>query len=352
MRFRSYDVGFRMRLRRLVIPVCCVLTAAACSDDGTTDAVPPVETDAARSGAPSGDPLEVTTELGVVRGTESEREGVRAFLTIPYAAPPTGNDRWRVPQPREPYDGPLDATAPGGSCPQDVGSSTARFTVIPTPEEDCLTLNVWSPADADGLPVMFWIYGGGLRAGSAHQPYYIGDDLASEGVVVVSANYRLGAFGFLATDELADDSDDGSFGNYGLADQAAALEWVQENVAAFGGDPDNVTIFGESAGGGSVCAHLASPRSEGLFQRAIVQSGGGCDRLQDAEEAQTAGAELLEAAGCTDLACLRDVPTDELLALDFDANFVADGVRLSETGRTRAERGEVSDVEVLLGSNA
>jgi para-nitrobenzyl esterase len=271
---------------------------------------------------------------------------------MPYAAPPTGANRWRPPQPREPYDGPLDATAPGGSCAQDVGSSTARFTTIPTPEDDCLTLNVWAPDGAEGLPVMFWIHGGGLRAGSAHQPYYVGDDLASEGVVVVSANYRLGAFGFLATDELADESNDGSYGNYGVADQAAALEWVQNNIAAFGGDPENVTIFGESAGGGSVCAHLASPGSEGLFDRAIIESGGGCDNLQDGAEAQAAGAAFLEAVGCDDIACMREVPTEAVLAAEFDANFVADGVLLSETGRERAEAGELEGIEVITGSNA
>ena len=333
-----------MKPRRLVVPLCVMLLAAACSDDG--------DGSGGSNAAASGDPLEITTELGVVRGTDSAIDGVRAFLTLPYAAEPTGENRWRPPQPREPYDGSLDATTPGGSCPQDVGSSTARFTTIPTPGEDCLSLNVWAPADADGLPVMFWVYGGGLRAGSAHQPYYVGDDLAAEGVVVVSANYRLGAFGFLATDELADEGDDGSYGNYGLADQAAALEWVQSNIAAFGGDPDNVTIFGESAGGGSVCAHLASPMSEGLFDRAIIESGGGCDNLQAGDEAQTAGAALLDGLGCADIACLREVPTEAVLAAEFDANFVADGVRLSETGRERAAAGELEGIEVITGSNA
>ena len=343
-----------MKATRLAIPICCALLvlagATACSgsdgDDGSSNG------DRGERSEPA-DPLLVETRLGEVRGEASEVEGVRAFLALPYAAPPTGDDRWRPPQPRERYDGTFDATTPGASCPQEVGGSTARFTVIPDPDEDCLTLSVWAPDEADGLPVMVWFHGGGLRAGSAHQPYYQGDDLAAEGVVVVGVNYRLGPFGFLATDEMAEESDDGSFGNYGLADQAAALEWVQANVPAFGGDPDNVTIFGESAGGGSVCAHLASPASQGLFHRAIVQSGGGCDRLQDGAEAQAAGREFLRAAGCADLACLRELPTERILAVDAGfGNFVDDGVRLTETARDRAERGELEGVPVMTGSNA
>jgi para-nitrobenzyl esterase len=332
-----------VRLRYLALPISCLLVAAACSggdDDDDTAASP-------------ADPLEITTELGAVRGTESEVGGVRSFLAMPYAAPPTGDARWRPPQPRDPYDGTFDATHPGQSCPQEVGGSTARFTVIPDPDEDCLTLSVWSPDDARDLPVMVWIHGGGLRAGSAHQPYYQGDDLASEGVVVVGVNYRLGPFGFLATGELEDESDDGSYGNYGLADQTAALEWVQDNVAAFGGDPDNVTIFGESAGGGSVCAHLASPASDGLFDHAIIESGGGCNRLQDGDEAQAAGERLMRRLGCDDIACLRGLPSERILATDSGfGSFVNDGVRLPETGLARAERGDLDGVEVITGSNA
>jgi para-nitrobenzyl esterase len=334
----------RVQLRCLAIPICCLLVAiaAGCSDgDDDGDAASPA------------DPLEITTELGTVRGTESAVDGVRAFLAMPYAAPPTGDNRWRVPQPPNPYEPTFDATRPGKSCPQEVGGSTARFTVIPDPDEDCLTVSVWSPDDARDLPVMVWIHGGGLRAGSAHQPYYQGDDLAAEGVVVVGVNYRLGPFGFLATGELEDESDDGSYGNYGLADQTAALEWVQDNAAAFGGDPDNVTIFGESAGGGSVCAHLASPASEGLFDRAVIQSGGGCNRLQAGDEAKAAGERLVRTLGCDDIACLRRLPTEHILATDSGfGSFVNDGVRLPETGLERAERGDLDEVEVIIGSNA
>jgi para-nitrobenzyl esterase len=330
--------------RRALIIVCLALVVASCSnghDDGSR-----------AKATPAGDPLRVTTSLGQVRGTHSAVNGVRAFLSMPYAAPPTGANRWRPPQPRARYRGVLDATRPGHACPQNTGDSTARFTKIPSATEDCLNLDVWSPTGAKDLPVMFWIHGGGLRAGSAHQVYYQGDDLASEGVVVVSANYRLGAFGFLATNELASESRDGSFGNYGLADQVAALEWVRRNGKAFGGDPRNVTILGESAGGASVCAHLASPGSDRLFRRAIVESGGGCGQLQEPTAAKAAGAKFLQTVGCADMACLRKVPTDKILATDFDASFVADGVRMTDTGRTRAQRGDLRGKQVIIGSNA
>jgi para-nitrobenzyl esterase len=338
-----------VRLRLLVPLWCVLLLAAACSGDD--DAGEAADASADASEAPS-DPLQISTELGTVQGADSAVEGVRAFLRIPYAAPPTGADRWRPPQPREPYDGVLDATQPGGSCPQDVGGSTARFTTIPDPEEDCLTLSVWAPTDAEDRPVMFWIHGGGFRAGSAHQPYYAGDNLAARGVVVVNVNYRLGPLGFLATDELAEESEDGSYGNYGIADQQAGLEWVQSNIAAFGGDPDNVTIFGESAGGASVCAHLASPASDGLFQRAIVESGGGCNRMFDGDDAKAAGEQYLASVGCEVIACARDLPTDTLIGAQFDPGLTGDGVTMPTTGRERAADGELDDVDVMIGSNA
>jgi para-nitrobenzyl esterase len=327
--------------------VCVALLGAACSGGGGGAASGPTSTRPA-------DPLLVPTDLGPVRGRPAGGAAgdVRAFLALPYAAPPTGANRWRPPQARAPYGTEFDATKTGASCPQNVGGSTARFIETPPPDEDCLTLSVWAPAAAEKLPVMFWIHGGGLRAGSAHQPYYGGDVLASKGVVVVGVNYRLGPFGFLATDGLARESADGSVGDYGLADQTAGLEWVKRNVAAFGGDPTNVTIFGESAGGGSVCAHLASRPSKGLFHRAIIQSGGGCDRVAAKPEALAAGAELSARLGCGDAACLRAKPTDEIVAAGSGGAFVADGVRLSGTGREAAERGGLDGIPVLIGSNA
>lgn len=296
------------------------------------------------------DQLTVETSSGAVHGADSAVAGVRQFLAIPYAAPPVGERRWRPPEPAPSWTEPLDATAPGASCPQSSEGVTAAVTVMPAWNEDCLTLSVWTPHDAVDLPVMVWFHGGGLTEGSAHQPLYIGDHLADRGVVVVNVNYRLGALGFLATDGLAAEGG-GAFGNYGLADQVAALHWVADNVQRFGGDADNVTIFGESAGGFSVCAHLASAASAGLFDRAIVQSGGGCDQFQPAAEAVTAGTAFLEANGCADLACLRAAPAEQLLATSFSPALVADGTILTTTALDQATAGTVMP-PVLIGSNA
>ena len=276
---------------------------------------------------------------------------MRAFLTIPYAAAPVGELRWRSPQPVESWQQPRDATAPGASCPQSTEGVTAAVTVIPPWNEDCLTLSVWAPHDADGLPVMVWFHGGGLSEGSAHQPLYIGDHLAARGVVVVNVNYRLGALGFLAADALAAEPD-GSFGNFGLADQVAALQWVADNVEQFGGDAGNVTIFGESAGGSSVCAHLTSTASAGLFDHAIVQSGGGCGRLQPEDQATAAGTAFVDATGCGDPACLRALPVEQVLATPFSPTIVADGTNLTTTALDSALAGEPPAAPVLIGSNA
>lgn len=214
----------------------------------------------AAQGNRSGD--EVRTQEGQVRGNTAN--GVTSFKGIPYAAPPVGVLRWREPQPVKPWSKILDATKFGPSCMQtdDLPKS-----------EDCLTLNLWRPANASSrLPVMVWIYGGALAHGNT--PQYPGDALARQGVIVVSMNYRMGRFGFFAHPALTAESPDEVHGNYGYLDQIAALKWVQRNIEAFGGDPKNVTIFGESAGGGSVMVHLISPLSRGLFARAILESPG------------------------------------------------------------------------------
>jgi para-nitrobenzyl esterase len=340
-------------MRRLYFLSVFLLLIAACSgsgdDEGSSD--PPAQTVSTTTTETPSDPFEIGTDLGVVVGAESDVAGVRAFLTIPFAAPPTGENRWRMPQPHEGWDEPLDATSPGPSCPQPADSLFNQLLDIPESDEDCLTLNVWSPEDADGLPVMVWIHGGGLSTGSAHQPYYIGDQLAGTGIVVVSMNYRLGALGFLATDELADEGASAGFGNYGLADQAAALEWTQRNIAAFGGDPEAVTIVGESAGGFSVCGHLASPASAGLFRQASILSGGGCNRLRDGDDARRAGQRFMEAVGCDDLGCLRSLPVDELLGGPSPASLVDDGITYEGTAYQRAVAGDL-DIPLLIGSNA
>jgi para-nitrobenzyl esterase len=211
----------------------------------------------------AGDPTLVKTESGLVRGVAAN--GVISWKGIPYAAPPVGNLRWREPQPAAAWSRVLDAKQFGSACMQE--------DKVPK-SEDCLTLNVWSPAapSSQPLPVMVWIHGGAMVHGSS--AIYPADALAAQGVVVVSMNFRLGRLGYFAHPALAAEAPNEVHGNYGYMDQRAALEWVQRNIAAFGGDPNQVTIFGESAGGGSVLAHLVSPMSRGLFQRAILQSPG------------------------------------------------------------------------------
>jgi para-nitrobenzyl esterase len=218
--------------------------------------------------------LTVSTDCGPVRGKESGDGKVRIFLGIPFAAPPVGPLRWKPPQPPAPWKDARDATAFGPRCMQPELMKSVFFR-DPGPSEDCLTLNVWSPQGASKLPVMVWIYGGSFAIGASSEPRYDGDALARRGVVLVTLNYRLGIFGFFAISELAAESPRHAAGNYGYLDQNAALQWVKRNIAAFGGDPDNVTIFGESAGAFAVNAHMASPLSRGLFHKAIGESGGG-----------------------------------------------------------------------------
>ena len=224
---------------------------------------------------------------------------VQVFRGIPYAAPPVGELRWMPPLPAPAWDGVRSAREFSGACPQGPGLAQMMDVALPEPSEDCLYLNVWSGAvGADAKrPVMVWIHGGGLSLGWGHQPMYDGVRLAQQGVVLVSINYRLGALGFLSHPLL--DGEDGVSGNYGLMDQVAALEWVQRNIAAFGGDPANVTIFGESAGGTSVYALLASPHSKGLFHQAIAQSAWVVDgNFLPSERAAAKRRRVGEAAFC------------------------------------------------------
>jgi para-nitrobenzyl esterase len=206
----------------------------------------------------------VKIDTGWVSGSGT---GVRVYKGIPYAAPPTGQLRWKPPQPAQPWKGILVAKSFPANCPQ--------MPLVPGPQsEDCLGLNVWTPARSAGakLPVMVWIYGGGFQIGATSQSAYDGEALAAQGVVLVSVNYRLGVFGFLAHPALNQESPHGVSGNYALLDMVAALQWVKRNIGAFGGDPNNVTIFGESAGGTAVCLLMVVPQAEGLFQKVISES--------------------------------------------------------------------------------
>ena len=261
----------------------------------------------------------VALDSGPIRGTT--QDGVGALLGIPYAAPPVGGLRWRPPQQPAPWTGVLEATSFGPACPQ-TGPLEAASS------EDCLYLNVWTPARQPGvsgtsgasgakLPVMVWLHGGGFNFGAASQQEYHGRNLAGQGVVVVTVNYRLGPLGYLAHPALAAESPEGMTGNYGLLDQIESLRWVRRNIAAFGGDPDTVTIFGQSAGSRSVSLLTLSPLCAGLFHRASAQSGGpiiGSEYLTpafngDREAVSRMGRELSARLGCAkaadELACLR-----------------------------------------------
>lgn len=249
--------------------------------------------------------------------------GVDAFLGLPYAAPPTGERRWRAPEPAHTWQGLRSARAFGAACLQDDpkpwGPFTEEFVALQAPiSEDCLVLNVWAPRERRGarLPVLVWIHGGGFGSGAGSVPIYDGSALARRGAVVISINYRLGIFGFLAHPELSAESPDHVSGNYGLLDMVAALRWVQANASRFGGRPDQVTIAGQSAGAAAVLDLLAAPAARGLFSGAIAMSGAGMGvRALSLDAAQTQGAELLRDAGINGLAELRKLPPAQVQAL-------------------------------------
>jgi para-nitrobenzyl esterase len=299
-------------------------------------------------------PLVVRTRDGRVRGLYND--AAREFLGVPYAAPPVGALRWRPPQPARPWTGIRNARAPGNVCAQ----TGSLATGVPSTSdfENCLFLNVYTPKRETGrrpLPVMVWIPGGGFTGGAGS--IYDGKVIAAKGnVVVVTINYRLNAFGFLALPSLDKESADHSSGDYGLMDQQAALRWVRANARAFGGDPHNVTIFGESAGGASVCANMASPTARGLFEHAIAESG--CIFLsQTKEQAEASGAKFAAALGCTNpataAACLRAKPVAEILkaAGAFSWGPVTGSRTLPLSPLAAFQRGRYIHVPLLQGTN-
>jgi para-nitrobenzyl esterase len=266
----------------------------------------------------------VKTGYGYIRGVTTD--GVHVFRGIPYAAPPIGDLRWRPPVEPASWSGERDCSEFGRSAMQgSLGAMGEMIGIAACPiDEDCLTLNVWTPQLYDDLrPVMVWIHGGGNVNGSASEPvpfvktgfFYSGEFLAKRNVVVVSLNYRLGVFGFFGHPDLTKEGS--PLGNQGLLDQQLALEWVKANVEKFGGDPGNVTIFGESAGSQDVCLHVASPKSRGLFHRAISESGGCTPHEQVAADAVELTKALATKVGCTGanvLSCLRGKSVADLLA--------------------------------------
>lgn len=297
----------------------------------------------------------VPTDSGPVEGS---REGpIVSYKGIPYAAPPLGALRWRAPRPVLAWHAPRKADRFAPACPQ-VGTYPLDAPAEAT-SEDCLALNVWAPAKTRSarLPVMVWIHGGGLSNGSGAVPIYGGERLARRGVIVVTLNYRLGALGFLAHPELGGESGHGGSGNYGLLDQIAALEWVQRNIAGFGGDPDRVTLFGQSSGAFSISLLTASPKAKGLFRRAIAQSGGILGpveldpRFTPAGAAQ-AGTAFARKAGAANLAELRALPVEALLKVPFRPQFNLDGDTLIVTPQAAYAAGTQHQVDLLLGSNA
>ncbi len=305
------------------------------------------------------DPLKVKTTQGKLHGKPINDGKVRAFLGIPYAAPPVGDLRWKPPQHAAKWKDSREATAYGARCMQvpfeDMIFQDAGMS------EDCLYLNVFTPANARGtskLPVMFWIHGGGYSAGSASEPRHNGDFLPTKGVVLVTINYRLGVFGFLDTEELMKEGE-GSAGNYGLLDMIAALHWVQANISKFGGDPGNVTIFGESAGSIAVSTLMASPLAQGLFNKAIGESGSafGGD-LSDMPEAQIAPVDTdwAQSIGANSLADLRAMPAEIILRAakkDGAPKFrpVVDGKVLTEPVAQTYAEGKQAHIPLLAGWN-
>ena len=316
------------------------------------------------------DPIQVSG--GLVSGVAAG--GVQTYKGIPYAKPPVGDLRWRAPQSVAPWNGILVADHFSPICvqPDPLGGHSfftrLFFNPIEPRSEDCLYLNVWTTATAgDKRPVMVWIPGGGFVGGSAAGEIYDGAEFAKKGVVLVSINYRVWKFGFLASPDLSKESDHHVSGNYGLLDQIAALQWVKQNIAAFGGDPGNVTIFGQSAGSSSTTFLMASPLAKGLFQRAIGESGGAFAApvagsplgrtLQTLPEAEASGTKLMAALKVTSLAEMRQKTPWEILAIPSSNRFessvpINDGyVMPGTTDQIFAEHRQ-NDVPLLLGSTA
>ena len=298
-------------------------------------------------------PDTVKVDGGQITGTGAD--GVRVYKGIPFAAPPVGDLRWKAPQPVVAWSGVKNADTFGPQCMQQPYPAGSPYAIAPAPmSEDCLYLNVWSAAGAgDKRPVMVWIHGGAWTRGSGSTPTYDGAALAKKGVVVVTTNYRLGPFGFLAHPELTAESPQHSSGNYAILDHVAALKWVQKNIAAFGGNPANVTIFGESAGSWSVNVVQATPLAKGLFHRAIGESGAQFARNPRLADAEKGGVALAKAVGADSLKALRAVPAEKLLAIQsFRTGVNVDGFALPDTVRSIFAQKKQSDVPVLIGSNA
>lgn len=303
----------------------------------------------------------VQTSGGAVVGAEPVG-GVRGWLGIPFAAPPIGELRWKPPQPAARWTGTYPATRFAPSCMQPLRDHGIAYYVGDDPiAEDCLYLNVWAPAGARvgaKLPVIVYVYGGSFVAGSSRKPLYVGDRLAAKGAVVVGFNYRLGTLGFLAHPALTAESPAHASGDYGLLDQVAALRWVRDNITAFGGDPARVTIMGQSAGAISIALLQTSPLARGLFHRIVGLSGAPyssatADRTPLLAEAEARGVATQKALGAADLAAMRRMPPDRIVALQGPAaSPVVDGLFLTESPAATYAAHRQADVPLLIGTVA
>jgi para-nitrobenzyl esterase len=321
-------------------------------------------------------PDQVRIDTGALAGVVGATQPtVRVFKGIPYAAPPLGENRWRAPQPAAKWDGVRNADAFGAPCTSGGpafggrGGGGARGggrgPVVPADaappreparSEDCLYLNVWTSANSpnEKRPVMVWIYGGGFTGGSGGMAWYDGENLAAKGPVIVTINYRLGSLGFFAHPDLAKEAGHPGSGNYGMMDAIAALQWVKRNIAAFGGDPNKVTVAGESAGAIMVGALVGSPQAKGLFVRAIAESGGWMGltmgKMRASADAEAAGVKAMQTLNVSSIAELRAKPVNEL-AIPGGAGLVIDGYLIPEDVSLIFQSGKQNAVDVLTGSN-
>jgi len=301
---------------------------------------------------------------GTVSGSFDESTGITTFKGIPFAAPPVGDLRWKAPQPVEPWEGVKECTefsaSPMQATPMPFSMWTQEFIAPKEPlSEDCLYLNVWTPAkDAtEKHPVLVYIYGGGFTSGGSAVPIYDGMEMAKKGLVFITINYRVGTLGFLAHPELTAESPYNASGNYGLLDQVEALKWVNKNIAAFGGDPNNITIAGQSAGAFSVNYLVASPLTKGLIHRAIAESGGAVlstnalARGGSLKSAEEAGVKFAESIGASSIDELRAKSAEEILRGAGLRNPIVDGYFLPKPVSEIFANGEQNDIPVIIGWN-